>query len=205
MKPPNSPIYFKALPPKKKTTAKECSGRCYTLGSESGSCGSGCGSARPPRRGRKTDESQPQRFLISSDPEIPFRAAATRRMARSQNRGVEVKGKPRKVSGGYLPFALHLPNWLPRWWHRRHDSLGRRAKPNKACFGTARRCARECDSGAEASSTGNAGARACVVRSDGQGIGCAECRARRIAELGRPRLSYARLLGLRGITMNTFL
>jgi hypothetical protein len=47
-------------------------------------------------------------------------AAATRRMARSQNRGVE--GKPRKVGGRYLP-SPHLPNWLPRWRHRRRDSL----------------------------------------------------------------------------------
>ena len=159
------PLYYSLSQQSNKQTTtarKKCSGRCYTLGSESGPCGSGCGSERPARRGRNRDESQPQRLLISSDPEIPFRAAAaaTRRMARSQNRGVEVEGNPRKVSGGYLP-SPHLPNWLPRWRHRRHDSLGRRAKPKHAS-GQHGDAPVNATSGAEASSTGNAGARACV-------------------------------------------
>jgi hypothetical protein len=53
------------------TARDECSGHWYTLGSESGPCGSGCGSERSARRGRNKDESQLQRLLISSNPEIP--------------------------------------------------------------------------------------------------------------------------------------
>jgi hypothetical protein len=69
-----------------------------------------------------------------------------------------------KRSGGYRP-SPHLPNKLPRWRHPPTRQLG---TEGEACFGAARteRCARVCDSDAEASSTGNARrparSRACV-------------------------------------------
>lgn len=138
---------------------------------------------------RREPAAAPPHLIQPRNPVPAAAAAATQRMARSQNRGVE--GKPRKVGGRYLP-SPHLPNWLPRWRHRRHDSLDLGTE-GKAWFGTARRCARECDSGAEASSPRNAGARACV-RGDGKGIGCEECRGRRITGLGRPSYPILRSL-----------
>uniref|UniRef100_A0A0A9F531 Uncharacterized protein n=1 Tax=Arundo donax TaxID=35708 RepID=A0A0A9F531_ARUDO len=72
-----------------------------SLGSALGRGGSGCGSARPPGRGRQRDESHPQRLLISSAPRRP--RAAGRWLPRNQKRGEEGKGKEGKRWSPSLP------------------------------------------------------------------------------------------------------